>query len=181
MYTILTVATILFLWTYIASKRNNPPYQDETPLQIGITWAFVWALVTFVILIWARDGIRAEYYPSVKSSTTIIAMNDSQWTNVQWGGFLTLSITSSGAQRYYYALDNGKYKTVSFVEWIGEKIRIFEEDRKDGRIDNVVQKKVMNPDNSYAWYFPAPEEKDGWIEIHIPKGTVKNDYSVDLK
>lgn len=68
---------------------------------------------------------------------------------------------------------------MNFVEGVGEDVRIYEEDRADGEIRRVSQVPNVNKAD-YKWTLP-PEDKKGWIEIHVPKGTVKQGYSVDLK
>jgi hypothetical protein len=89
------------------------------------------------------------------------------------------SIGSEQYYKYYYQTADGGKK---FGKISAEGVTVYEEDRQDAYIVRVGTRDKYSS-RVYFWLFPRflQAESLGVYTIHVPKGTIKAEYKLDLK
>jgi len=91
------------------------------------------------------------------------------------------SVGTEQFYRFYYKTADGGKKFGKISAEAGN-VTVYEEDRKDAYITKVGEESMYST-KEHLWLIPKIlNDKKNWkYAIHVPKGTIKKEYNIDLK
>lgn len=142
---------------------------------IGMSAGMIVALlitgISFAVL--PKTTVHFEF-----EKTELVALSSS--SDLQGSFFLASgSVGSEQYYKFYYKTADGGKK---FGKIQAESATVYEEDRKDAYMAKAGEES-QHSNWAYVWLIPKFMGKDThWkYTIHVPKGTIKTEYSLDLK
>lgn len=170
---VLIGAAIAFRKAY---KDDKDDKISQALLAIAGSFLGVLASIALVLFFSAVMPRTAQHYEFEK--TKLVAFGDAS----ELHGYLFLASGNIGSEqfyRFYYELPDGGKK---FGKVNAEIITVYEEDRKDAYMAKVGEQDKY-PNWVYLWFLSKFIVKENrWkYAIHVPKGTIKAEYNLDLK
>jgi len=173
-----------YVWTKIV-RMFIPPEKNYIMTAAGICVGIMIMLLASFISIGicgiAFETSTHEIAEREKSRLQLVALGNS--SEIKGSFFLACgSVGSEQVYRFYYQTSDGgkKFDQVSVAD-----ATIYEEDRQDAYLSKISKTKEYSA-TDHLWLIPSFMERAIKKEqisyaIHVPKGTVKQEYKLDLK
>ncbi len=147
---------------------------------VGIFAAMFMAMIMTIIIKWGTGTLWYQQYEK-NEKTEIIALRN--FAGIKGDFFVGSGQIRSAPYYFFYYKTTDGGKKLRTIE--AETTTIYEEKRSDGYIMKVVKKETYKPDRWVLLIpkFLLPPEQShlsGYV-IHIPEGSVKQGFDLDLK
>lgn len=179
------VTTIIWLLIFAVSDSY---YVWLAPPILGIVIALIIATCK------AIEDTETVYEPEEESRFEIVAL--SNWREPSWRGKMSgtfLSVTWSASVRwknvFRFVRQRNGYTTVEAIAWSGNEVRIYEDAPKWTWYVRSMSMKVPKHELERLKkagrvaidfeYSATDETYENWIEIHVPKDTVKREFGIE--
>jgi hypothetical protein len=168
-------------------KSRNPFWDGESPASIFFLGTFFTGMIWFAVcmmgsLFFLED--ESEFKGSYTHDVVALQDNFGSSGEIRGGLFFTTGHMTSGQfYSWYERMPDGSYESETIVESDELSISVFEVDpgeepRAVQEVYDVTYGKV--PD----WWFPfsmGDTDEEYHYDLYVPRGTIVQDFSLDLK